>query len=164
VDLDDLQIIGPDEKIKTTDKASYSDFVRLIDYEKDLKMEKDWQFVLSQGLQGTVERILLEVDGAWVPVAVKKTYLNQQRRRRIEVFKRELRALKRINHEGVVKLNGLGIDPFNEFVFLAIELCECSGWTYVEQVFQKQLQSSSFPLEIILSWAELADGCAEMSA
>jgi len=42
VDLDDLLILGPDEKIKITEKASDGEFVRLIDYEKDLKMEKDW--------------------------------------------------------------------------------------------------------------------------
>lgn len=66
-----------------------------------------------------------------LPVAVKKTSLTQQRKRRIEVFKRELRALQRIKHEGVVQLIAIGKDPNDEFIFAVLEKCDCSGWQYV---------------------------------
>ena len=55
------------------------------------------------------------------------------------MFKRELRALARIDHPNVVKLYGVGVDPFNEFVFLVIEKCDCSGWKYVENYFKAKL-------------------------
>jgi serine/threonine protein kinase len=54
----------------------------------------------------------------------------------------------------------LGIDPCDEFIYLVIERCECSGWSYVEKIFSKR---QSFPVDIIQSWAELAEGCHEMS-
>ncbi len=93
-------------------------------------------------------------------MAVKKTFLNQQRARRLEVYKRELRALNRINHPNVVKLHGMGVDPFDEFVYIVIELCDCSGWEYVERIFSKE---HAFPKEILLAWADLSEGCGEMA-
>lgn len=61
-----------------------------------------------------------------------------------------------------MKLYGVGVDPFNEFVFLVIEKCDCSGWKYVENYFKAKL-SEGFPTFILRSWAELAEGCAEMA-
>ena len=69
--------------------------VPYIDYEKDLSRPRDWTIVLGKGVQGTVEKMVLRL-GVGVPaigVAVKKTHLTQQRARRVEVYKRELRAL-----------------------------------------------------------------------
>ena len=112
-------------------------------------------------MQGTVEKMIYTLkDGSELPVAVKKTYLNQQRARRMEVYKRELRALHRISHPNVVKLLGMGVDPCDEFIYLVIELCDCSGWEYVERVFSK---ASEFPKDILIAWAELAEGCDEMA-
>lgn len=68
--------------------------------------------------------------------------------------------MARINHPNVVKLIGLGIDPCDEFIYLVIEKCDCSGWTYVNDKFSKR---QSFPADIVFSWAELAEGCSEMS-
>jgi putative cell wall-binding protein len=59
-------------------------------------MPRSWQIILGSGVQGTVEEMLLETKEGVVPVAVKKTSITQQRKRRMEVFKRELRALARI--------------------------------------------------------------------
>ena len=55
----------------------------------------------------------------------------------MEVFKRELRAESRIRHQNVVGLLGFGIDPCDEFIYLVLEKCDCSGWKYVEEVFSK---------------------------
>lgn len=132
--------------------------VPYIDYEKELRQPRDWTIVLGKGVQGTVEKMVLRLGE--VGVAVKKTYLTQQRARRIEVYKRELRALQRISHPNVVKLWGMGVDPCDEFIYLVLELCECSGWEYVDKVFSK---STEFPKDILLAWADLADGCDEMA-
>jgi hypothetical protein len=54
-------------------------------------------------------------------VAVKKTCITQQRRRRIEVFQRELRALSRLSHKNVIHMYGAGIDPCGpEFIFVVL--------------------------------------------
>ena len=66
------------------------------------------------------------------------------------MFKRELRALARIKHQGVVQLIGIGKDPNDEFVFVVLEKCDSSGWKYVQEVFS---QLTEFPKDIILSWA-----------
>lgn len=70
-----------------------------------------------------------------------------------------MRALTKINHPNIVKLYGIGIDPCDEFIYIVLEKCESSGWTYVENVFSKR---SEFPADILLSWADLADGCQLM--
>lgn len=135
--------------------------VPYIDYEKELSQSRDWTIVLGKGVQGTVEKMILKLkDGSEVGVAVKKTYLTQQRARRIEVYKRELRALQRISNPNVVKLWGLGVDPCDEFIYLVLELCDCSGWEYVDRVFSKSLE---FPKDILFAWADLANGCDEMA-
>ena len=41
----------------------------------------------------------------------------------MEVFKRELRALAKINHPNVVKFYGIGIDPCDEFIYIVLEKC-----------------------------------------
>ncbi|TNV80449.1 hypothetical protein FGO68_gene15202 [Halteria grandinella] len=97
-----------------------------------------------------------------VEIAVKKTMLNQQRRRRLEVFKRELRALSRIpKHPGIVQILGFGKDPMDEFVFILLEKCNGgSGWDWVQNVFST---FTTFPLDILLSLSILAEGCSLMS-
>jgi serine/threonine protein kinase len=59
-----------------------------------------------------------------------------------------------------VYLHGLGIDSCREFVYLVLEKCDSSGWTFVQQTFSKRV---TFPAEILLSWADLASGCHEMA-
>ena len=54
-------------------------------------------------------------------VAVKKIKVKQQKRRKIDTFMREVRALTRINHPNVIKLYGIG--SYEDFVFSVMELC-----------------------------------------
>lgn len=123
--------------------------IPIIEYDDFLFRGRDWQIVLGSGVQGTVEDMLLspvKVDSAeeeeaaraqMVPVAVKKTMLNQQRKRRLEVFKRELRALSKIpKHPGIVEVLGFGKDQMDDFVFIVLEKCNTgSGWEWVTNYF-----------------------------
>ncbi len=86
--------------------------------------------------------------------------MSQQRTRRLEVFKRELRALERIKHRNVVKLWGLGVDPCDEYVYIVLEMGGVSGWEWVEEVYKKK---AGFDRGVVKAWAELAEGCAEMA-
>lgn len=100
-------------------------------------------------------------DNEPIPVAVKKTKLHQQRKRRLDTFLREVRALSRIKHSNCVKLYGVG--SHEDFVFTVMELCSdgMSGWDFTRA--NHSLIKLGFPLPYLLSLAELAEGCAEMS-
>ncbi len=97
-------------------------------------------------------------------VAVKKTVISQQKKRRIEVFKRELRALSRMSHQNVIGMYGAGIDPCGpEFIFVILEKCDMDGWSYVNNIFQPSF-IEKFDKGILEAWADLAEGCSHMAS
>lgn len=55
-------------------------------------------------------------------VAVKKSELKKQKKRVLDTFKREIRALSKINHDNVVKLIGCGIK--DNLIYSVMEFCK----------------------------------------
>eukprot|EP00347_Sterkiella_histriomuscorum_P005424 403356670 len=141
--------------------------VNIIPYDQ-LTQIKDWSVILGRGVQGVVEHMLYESKDSetgltkQIEVAVKKIKFNQQRKRRLDTFQREVRALSAIKHECCVKLYGVGAQ--GNFVYTVMEMCKDgqSGWDYTQSNHHNFKEK--FPKELLISFADLAMASDDMSS
>ncbi len=103
----------------------------------------------------------VDEDSEPIYVAVKKIKLSQGRKRKIDTFQREVKAISAVDHPNYVKLYGVG--AHKDIVYTVMEMCKdgVSGWDFTRE--NADIIKDGFPASYVLGFAMLAEAGHEMS-